>query len=270
MKSDYTRVLVLEDPIINTKLTLQESVVGKMQSVEALSYWCHKINPSPVVMDWLVNGVPLFPKGALVLALQPVPNQYVLSNEQVDSTAYYRRKGNSYNNSSQVGLSKMVANSDAYAHRLYSFAPVQNAFVRGCSGVVEPWKNLSWQFLAVRRLDKAWELFKNFCKLMSLIPLPSEVDTLVSFMVWLDLTHSFSVCADVLAAVARGHLEAQLPDPSKEYRVRRVYKALLKEYRKDKEPKWPCDPLPVFALNFYGNDIMYSLWEIVVLNVFLY
>ncbi|CAG8652820.1 5089_t:CDS:2, partial [Dentiscutata heterogama] len=42
------------------------------------------------------------------------------------------------------------------------------------------------------RLDKAWELFKNYCKVMSLVPLPSEVDTLVSFIVWLDLTQSFA------------------------------------------------------------------------------
>ncbi|CAG8671628.1 11165_t:CDS:2, partial [Dentiscutata heterogama] len=33
---------------------------------------------------------------------------------------------------------------------------------------------------------------------------------------------------NTLAAVSREHLEYQLPDPSKEYRVKRVYKALLK------------------------------------------
>ncbi|CAG8773129.1 13165_t:CDS:2, partial [Dentiscutata erythropus] len=59
-----------------------------------------------------------------------------------------------------------------------------------------------------QRLDKTWELFKNYCKIMSLIPLPSEVDNLASFIVWLDLTHSFAVCADVLTAVSRSHLEA--------------------------------------------------------------
>ena len=50
--------------------------------MDALNYWQHKIGPSPVVMDWLRNGVPIYPRGVLVLAAKPVPNQYNLSVNQ--------------------------------------------------------------------------------------------------------------------------------------------------------------------------------------------
>ncbi|CAG8826886.1 21013_t:CDS:2, partial [Cetraspora pellucida] len=79
-----------------------------------------------------------------------------------------------------------------------------------------------------QRLDRAWCLYDNYCKVMGLEALPSKVDTLVSFIVWLDLTHAFSNCTDVLAAVSREHLEAQLPDPSKNYKVKKVFRALFK------------------------------------------
>ncbi|CAG8482546.1 32327_t:CDS:2, partial [Racocetra persica] len=102
-----------------------------------------------------------------------------------------------------------------------------------------------------KRLDKAWDVYRDFCKVMNLRALPSEVDTLVSFIVWLDLTQSISGCMDVLAAVSRAHLEAQLTDPSKEYRVKRVYRALLKDHRKAKDPNWPRDSLTVAALKFF-------------------
>ncbi|CAG8802200.1 7228_t:CDS:1, partial [Racocetra persica] len=91
-------------------------------------------------------------------------------------------------------------------------------------------------------LDKVWDVYKDFCEVMDLRALLSEVDTLVSFIVWLNLTQSFSDCMDVLA-VSRSYLEAQFADLSKEYRVKRVYRALLKGYRKAKDPDWPCDPL---------------------------
>ncbi|CAG8857075.1 4522_t:CDS:1, partial [Gigaspora margarita] len=99
-----------------------------------------------------------------------------------------------------------------------------------------------------RRLDKAWDIYKGYCEVMNLEALPSEADTLVSFLVWLDLAHSFSGYVDFLAAVSREHLENRFTDPSKDYRVKRICKALVKEYKKDKEPRWPRDPLPVNAL----------------------
>ncbi|CAG8848833.1 14369_t:CDS:2, partial [Gigaspora margarita] len=81
--------------------------------------------------------------------------------------------------------------------------------------------------------------------------LPSKIDTLVFFIVWFDLTYSFSTCANVLAAVSREHLEHNLLDPSKDSRVKRVYKALLKEYKKKKDPEWLHDPLTVTALRYF-------------------
>ncbi|CAG8560831.1 7007_t:CDS:2, partial [Scutellospora calospora] len=69
---------------------------------------------------------------------------------------------------------------------------------------------------------------------------------------------------DILAAVSREHLESSLPDPSKAYNVKRVYKALMKESRKDREPDWPRNPLPVFALcQFVTNKPLYinrTMW----------
>ncbi|CAG8761452.1 18241_t:CDS:2, partial [Dentiscutata erythropus] len=88
---------------------------------------------------------------------------------------------------------------------------------------------------------------------MGLSSLPSAVDTLVSFIVWLDLVHSFSSCADTLVAVSREHLERQLPDPSKEYRVKRVYKALLKEHRKDRGIMCLDNFSVIFLLNEFWN-----------------
>lgn len=105
-----------------------------------------------------------------------------------------------------------------------------------------------------QRLDKAWKLYTNYCEFMGLKALPSTVDTLVSCLVWLELSNSLAACSDVLAAVSKEHLEAQLPDPSKQYRVKKVYRALLKEYKKDKDPEWPRDPLPVSALKIFIDN----------------
>lgn len=82
MRIDYT---VVEKPVKNMDAIVVEdlfSVVGKLQVPDALNYWKNKIGPSPVVMDWLTNGVPLYPRGVLVLAAQPDPKQYILSEEQ--------------------------------------------------------------------------------------------------------------------------------------------------------------------------------------------
>ncbi|CAG8830003.1 26064_t:CDS:2, partial [Gigaspora margarita] len=65
-----------------------------------------------------------------------------------------------------------------------------------------------------RRLDKVWDIYKDYCG----------------------------------AAVSREHLEHHLTDPSKNYRVKRICKVLVKEYKKDKELRWPCNPLTVSAL----------------------
>ncbi|CAG8633324.1 19805_t:CDS:2, partial [Cetraspora pellucida] len=43
-----------------------------------------------------------------------------------------------------------------------------------------------------RRLDKAWDIYKDYCEMMSLVALPTETDILLSFLVWLNLIHFFS------------------------------------------------------------------------------
>ncbi|CAG8843734.1 7418_t:CDS:2, partial [Racocetra persica] len=99
-------------------------------------------------------------------------------------------------------------------------------------------------------LDKTKNLktYLEYCGVTGQRAIPSSEDFLLSCLIWLDLTDAVSVCSDILAAVSSKHLERSLPDLSKLYNVRRVYKALMKESRKDRKPEWPCDPLPIFAL----------------------
>ncbi|CAG8831906.1 36250_t:CDS:2, partial [Gigaspora margarita] len=255
-KTDHARGVVLTrgpEETVPKVVRNQLSVVGKMQAADALDYWRQKIGPSPVVMDWLMNGVPLYPRGALVIAAQPVPKQYVLSVEQekwaqkeldrlITSSAHIieEKAVATVIVPSPTSSPSVLCNGSLRGGRAMEKSKL--AFSGSKSELVE-WllkraQSLSWN----QRLDKAWDLYTKYCKFMKLEALPSSGNTLVSFLVWLDLTNSFAGCADVLAAVSRGHLEAQLPDPSKEYNVKRVYKALLKEYKKDKEPNWPRDP----------------------------
>ncbi|CAG8752718.1 23833_t:CDS:2 [Cetraspora pellucida] len=93
--------------------------------------------------------------------------------------------------------SKLVSKLLAKAQSLFS-----KAFFRG-------WNNY---------LDKAWSIFLSFCKITKQKALPSSVDILVSCLIWLDLTHAFVKCTDILAAVLKEHLNAQFPDPSKAYK----------------------------------------------------
>lgn len=85
LRTDHARGVVLirgpKDTVPDV-VENQLSVVGKMQTSDALDYWWQKIGPAQVVMDWLMNGVLLYPRGALVIATQSVPKQYVLSVEQ--------------------------------------------------------------------------------------------------------------------------------------------------------------------------------------------
>ncbi|CAG8708473.1 14675_t:CDS:1, partial [Gigaspora margarita] len=60
----------------------QVSVIEKIQTIEALKYWKHKICPLLLVMDWLENSVPLYPREVLVLVAKPVPRQYSLLEDQ--------------------------------------------------------------------------------------------------------------------------------------------------------------------------------------------
>ncbi|CAG8792383.1 35974_t:CDS:2, partial [Gigaspora margarita] len=87
MKTDHTRGMILRGGSRNMMpavIESQLSVVGKMQTSETLNYWQQKIGPAPVVVDWLMNDVPLYPREVLVIAIQPVPKQYTLSAKQVE------------------------------------------------------------------------------------------------------------------------------------------------------------------------------------------
>ncbi|CAG8592599.1 34878_t:CDS:2, partial [Racocetra persica] len=67
------------------------------------------------------------------------------------------------------------------------------------------------------RLDKAWKTYADFCRITKQCAVPSSEESLLSCLIWLDLTDAVSACTDVLAAVSREHLERSLPDPSKFY-----------------------------------------------------
>ncbi|CAG8551042.1 7540_t:CDS:2, partial [Racocetra persica] len=248
METNYTQTPFSEECLVSGlgKAGSQVSVVGRMQSAEALSYWQDKIGPSLVVISWLKNGVLLFSRGVLLLAAQQTPKQYALSRDQEEwvqreldrllASSAIKALGNQVERPTGV-----VANVNEYDNRYVAPASspsiiYQRDFRR--SGTME-----KPELAVCGSKNKAWDVYRDFCEVMDLRALSSEVDTLVSFIVWLDLTQSFSGCMDVLAAVSRAHLEAQLADPSKEYRVKRVYRALLKGYRKAKDPDWPRDPL---------------------------
>ncbi|CAG8669705.1 6299_t:CDS:2 [Cetraspora pellucida] len=136
-----------------------------------------------------------------------------------------------------MGISRMVANSVAYRNRLPDFTFSSDSI---CQEFVRRSGTMKESKLAVFGC-KSGLISKLLvrARMLGLSVLPSTVDALVFCIVWLDLIQSFSSCADVLAAVSREHLKHQLPDPTKEYRVKRVYKALLKEYKKEKDPEWP-------------------------------
>ncbi|CAG8667599.1 23358_t:CDS:2 [Gigaspora margarita] len=202
----------------------QVSVVGKMQTIEALSYWKYKICSSPVVIDWLENGVPLYPRGVLVLAAKPVPWQYSLLEDQKQ----WVRKELDWLLRFQVieglGSQLEILHSNNIHKGLFRGSRAMKKSELAVFGYKNKLiKNLLTRVQKLRRksvseswnhhLDKVWVYIKA---------LPSEINTLVSFIVWLDLTHSFSTCADVLATISREHLEHNLPDPSKDYRIKRT------------------------------------------------
>ncbi|CAG8446642.1 12480_t:CDS:2, partial [Acaulospora morrowiae] len=57
-------------------------VTGRLHMRQYVNYWKTKIQPSELIINWLKNGIPLFPKKLLVLANQPDPPHYPLTEEQ--------------------------------------------------------------------------------------------------------------------------------------------------------------------------------------------
>ncbi|CAG8520704.1 2945_t:CDS:2, partial [Cetraspora pellucida] len=374
---DYTQVQKQEMTMLQKSVV--ESVVGKIHTSVALNYWRIKIKPSPIILDWLENGVPLWPRGVLPLAISPDPKQYPLTTEQSDwinhswvdihidnrvalsmvtkggklpwqkevlrelwelldkhdiwinetfwvpslenpadnltrvldpsdwklsqrvftilekkwgphtIDPYSSRGFHSNCHHSKVALRRMVADINAPSNRLHGHASTldnlrkrgfragrtikkpemaihgsQNklvaALLEKAHCLIRKACSKNWNI----RLDRAWKTFVNFCKITGQNAFPSSEKTLLSCLIWLDLTDAISNCSDILAAVSREHLESSLPDPSKTYNVRKAYKALMKESRKEHEPEWPRDPLPIFALHqFVTNKPLYmdeTMW----------
>ncbi|CAG8830983.1 7694_t:CDS:1, partial [Gigaspora margarita] len=73
---------------------------------------------------------------------------------------------------------------------------------------------------------------KDYCEVMGLVALLAEIDALISCLV--GLAYFFSEYVDFLATVLREHLEYNFMKLSKDYRVKRICKALVKEYKKIK------------------------------------
>ncbi|CAG8736291.1 3273_t:CDS:1, partial [Racocetra persica] len=68
-----------------------------------------------------------------------------------------------------------------------------------------------------KRLDKAWKTYLEYCGVTGQCAISLSEDSLLPYLIWLDLMDAVSVCSDILAAVSREHLERSLPDPSKLY-----------------------------------------------------
>ncbi|CAG8469969.1 14020_t:CDS:2 [Dentiscutata erythropus] len=62
------------------------------------------------------------------------------------------------------------------------------------------------------------DTYFNFCNTTSQQSFPSSEETILSCLAWLDLTDTISSCSYILAAISRKHLEAGLPDPTKNFR----------------------------------------------------
>ncbi|CAG8808413.1 35005_t:CDS:2, partial [Racocetra persica] len=121
------------------------------------------------------------------------------SNPSYPST-HKRRKGCGNYNRPKMGISGVVANINEYDNRFVAPASSPSIIYQR-------------DFRRSRTVEKpelavCGSKSRDFCEVMDLRALLAEVDTLVSFIVWLDLTQSFSGCMDVLAAVSRAHLEA--------------------------------------------------------------
>ncbi|CAG8839996.1 416_t:CDS:2, partial [Gigaspora margarita] len=63
VRIDYTWAGLVEKDTLEDQIL----VVGRMQAVDALNYWQHKIGPSPVVMDWLKKS-PNISKGRISIS----------------------------------------------------------------------------------------------------------------------------------------------------------------------------------------------------------
>ncbi|CAG8743581.1 25538_t:CDS:2, partial [Racocetra persica] len=108
-----------------------------MQSAEALSYWQDKIGSSPVVISWLRMGFHCFHGGSL-LAAQQTP-KYNNSESTSNSSRFKDLRGKGV---------------DVRAYKEREDITVSN----------------SWN----KWLDKAWDVYRDFCEVMDLRVLPSE------------------------------------------------------------------------------------------------
>ncbi|CAG8589200.1 17672_t:CDS:2, partial [Cetraspora pellucida] len=185
----------VQRPLANLKTLIDYT---QAPSLKEYTIPMESTGPPPVVMDWLVNGIPLFSRGVLVLAVQPVPNQYSLSAEQREWVV--------------EETNRLLKTSAIRVFR-------QGRTMKEPQLAVSSSKDRLIDML----LARAYDLRKN------------------------SVSHGWN-------QLSREHLEAQLLDLTKDYKVRKVFKALLKEHRKDREPEWPCDPLPVNALKHFIDN----------------
>ena len=102
-----------------------------------------------------------------------------------------------------------------------------------------------------RILHQAWTLFAAFCSLGNRTSCPASTETVLAFLAWLDHIGKATQAREHSTAIARHHLLRALPDPTKDFRVKQLLRAIHKEVTHNKVPQWPRDPLPVEALRNY-------------------
>jgi site-specific recombinase XerD len=105
-----------------------------------------------------------------------------------------------------------------------------------------------------RMLEQAWTLFMAFCASLAEQACPASCETIMAFMAWMVHIGKASQTSEHLTSISRRHLEAGLADPTKEFRLKQLSRAIHKHITRDKVAQWPRDPLPVNALcNYHYN-----------------
>lgn len=79
---DHTRERTQLEEVKGVTLGMEPSVVGRLHSKMAISYWKEVIKPAPVIVEWLEKKVPLFPKGVMRLASLPVLRPWQFTEEE--------------------------------------------------------------------------------------------------------------------------------------------------------------------------------------------
>ncbi|CAG8758524.1 12858_t:CDS:2, partial [Racocetra fulgida] len=75
---------IIQETTVNYTRAIEINVIGRLNHPSSVAYWENKIKASPLIIGWLTNGFPLFPRGLLPLAALPEQRQYTMNHEQTE------------------------------------------------------------------------------------------------------------------------------------------------------------------------------------------